>query len=80
MKISRRHFVVLSAAASASRLVAQGVAPRSVKPQAKPAPSGRPFDAHFVDVAKEAGLTAPVIYGNPESKDYILEAAGCGCR
>jgi hypothetical protein len=78
MKISRRHFVVLSAAASASRLVAQGVAPRSVKPQAKPAPSGRPFDAHFVDVAKEAGLTAPVIYGNPESKDYILEAAGCG--
>jgi hypothetical protein len=79
MRISRRHFVVLSAAASASRLFAQGVAPRSVKPQAKPAPSGRPFDAHFVDVAAAAGLTAPVIYGNAESKDYILEAAGCGC-
>ena len=79
MRISRRHFVILSAAASASRLFAQGVAPRSVKPQAKPAPSGKPFDAHFVDVAAMAGLTAPVIYGNAESKDYILEATGCGC-
>jgi len=79
MRISRRHFVILSASASASRLFAQGVAPRSVKPQAKPAPSGKPFDAHFVDVAAMAGLTAPVIYGNAESKDYILEATGCGC-
>src|SRR5438874_2600429 len=79
MRISRRHFVILSAAASASRLFAQGVAPRSVKPQAKPAPSGKPFDAHFVDVAAMAGLTAPVIYGNAESKDYILETVGCGC-
>src|SRR5215813_10388153 len=79
MNLTRRAFVLLTAAASAGRLLAQGVAPRSVKPQAKPAPSGRPFDAHFVDVAREAGLTAPVIYGNPDSKDYILEAAGSGC-
>src|SRR6266550_6365220 len=79
MKLSRRSFVALSAAASAGRLFGQGVAPRSVKPQAKPAPSGRPFDAHFVDVAAAAGLTAPVIYGNADSKDYILEATGCGC-
>jgi enediyne biosynthesis protein E4 len=79
MKITRRLFVTVSAAASAGQLLAQGVAPRSVKPQAKPAPSGRPFDAHFVDVAAAAGLTAPVIYGNPDTKDYILEATGCGC-
>ena len=79
MKVTRRSFVVLSAAASASRLLAQGVAPRSVKPQAKPAPSGRPFNARFVDIAREAGLTSPVIYGNPDSKAYILEATGCGC-
>ncbi len=79
MKISRRSFVALSAAASAGRLFGQGVAPRSVKPQAKPAPSGKPFDAHFVDVAATAGLIAPTIYGNAESKDYILEATGCGC-
>jgi hypothetical protein len=46
---------------------------------ARPAPSGRPFYAHFVDVAAAAGLHAPVIYGGVESKKYILEATGCGC-
>ena len=79
MNITRRSFVILSASASASHLFAQGVVPRAVKPQAKPAPSGRPFNAHFVDVAREAGLISPVIYGNPDSNDYILEATGCGC-
>ncbi|HEV2696748.1 MAG TPA: VCBS repeat-containing protein, partial [Terriglobales bacterium] len=79
MNITRRLFVTLSAAASANRLFAQGVASRAVKPQAKPTPSGRPFNAHFVDVAKDAGLIVPTIYGNPDSKDYILEATGCGC-
>lgn len=79
MGITRRSFVILSAVTSANRLFAQGVAPRSVKPQARPAPSGRPFNAHFVDIAHEAGLTAPIIYGRPDFKDYILEATGCGC-
>src|SRR6266705_1368901 len=79
MKITRRSFFLLSACVSAARMLGQGVASREVKPQAKPAPSGRPFDAHFTDVAREAGLVSPVIYGNPDSKDYILEAVGCGC-
>ena len=79
MKIGRRAFIFLTAAFSVQRLLGQGVAPRAVKPQPKPAPSGRPFDAHFTDVAREAGLVSPVIYGNPDSKDYILEAVGCGC-
>jgi hypothetical protein len=79
MRTTRRLFVTVSAVASAGYLLAQGVAPRSVKPQAKPEPSGKPFDAHFVDVAAAAGLTAPVTYGRADSKDYILEATGCGC-
>ncbi|HXF14815.1 MAG TPA: CRTAC1 family protein [Terriglobales bacterium] len=79
MSITRRLFITLSAAASANRLFAQGVATRAVKAQAKPTPSGRPFNTHFVDVAKEAGLVVPTVYGNPDSKDYILEATGCGC-
>ena len=33
---------------------------------------------HFVDVAREAGLTQPVIYGGVETKKYILETNGCG--
>jgi hypothetical protein len=64
---------------AARQLPAQGVAAHTVKPLPRPAPSGRPFFAHFVDVAATAGLHAPVIYGGVESKKYILEATGCGC-
>jgi len=46
---------------------------------ARPAPSGRPFYAHFEDVASAAGLQAPVIYGGVDTKKYILESVGCGC-
>jgi hypothetical protein len=40
--------------------------------QAAPAPF------MFVDVAKQAGLTQPVIYGGIDTKKYILETNGCG--
>ena len=81
MTISRRSFVLFSLCASAQKLLGQtqGIATREVKAQPKPAPSGRPFYAHFTDIAKDAGLHAPVIYGGVESKKYILEANGCGC-
>ena len=79
MTMTRRGFVYLTLGASAGQMLGQGVASHSVKAQPKPAPSGRPFDAHFTDVAKEAGLVAPVVYGDADHKDYILEATGCGC-
>src|ERR1041385_5279137 len=79
MKITRRSFVLSSMLASAVEMFGQGVVSRTVKPQAKPAPSGRPFNAHFVDIANAAGLSHPTIYGNTDSNDYILEAVGCGC-
>jgi len=62
-----------------SPLLGQGVATRSVKAQPRGKPSGIPFPARFVDVASDAGLTFPVIYGGAEKKDYILETVGCGC-
>ena len=80
MTITRRSFVLLSLCASAQQLLGQqGIASRDVKAQAKPAPSGRPFNAHFTDIAKAAGLTHPTIYGGVDSKKYIMEANGCGC-
>ena len=57
----------------------QRVSQLSTQIQAKPATSSRQFAAHFVDIAKEAGLTEPVIYGEADHKDYILETVGCGC-
>ena len=56
----------------------QGVSTRGIKPQPRGKPSGRPFLARFTDVAREAGLTAPVIYGGTETKSFILEVVGCG--
>jgi enediyne biosynthesis protein E4 len=64
---------------AADRLLAQGVATHTAKLLVRRAASGRPFNAHFVDVAASAGLHEPVIYGGVESKKYILEATGCGC-
>ncbi len=80
MPFSRRQLFYLSYGAWATRMLAQsGAASRNLKQQPRPAPSGRPFNAHFVDVAEGAGLTAPVVYGEVDHKDYILEADGCGC-
>src|SRR5467141_943738 len=83
MTFTRRTFVRLSLGSAismtAERLLAQGVSTHTAKPLPRQAPSGRPFNAHLVDVASAAGLHAPVIYGGVESKKYILEATGCGC-
>jgi hypothetical protein len=83
MNYTRRGFMELSlgsaVAIAAERLLGQGVAVHRAKPLAKQAPSGRPFNAHFVDVGAAAGLRAPTIYGGVESKKYILESTGCGC-
>jgi hypothetical protein len=78
MDVSRRSFLLLSLGA-AQRMLGQGVSRREVAAQTKPAPSGRPFNAHFVNVAHAAGLRANTVYGAPDIKKYILEANGCGC-
>src|SRR5205085_11171221 len=83
MRLTRRSFVGLgletALSVSSHYLFRQGVASHTAKSLPRPAFSGRPFNAHFVDVAREAGLHAPVIYGGVEQKKYILESTGCGC-
>ena len=83
MAFTRRNFVRLSLgsilSASTARMTGQGVSTHTTKPMARPPASGRPFNAHFVDVAAAAGLRDPVIYGGVETNKYILESTGCGC-
>ncbi len=55
------------------------VSTRNVKPQPRGKSSGLPFHACFRDVAAQAGLHAPLIYGPEDHKTYILETVGCGC-
>jgi hypothetical protein len=83
--ITRRKWIVTMAGAAGAALskgaapvLAQGISSRGVKAQPRGKPSGRPFLAHFTDIAKQAGLTQPVIYGGLDSKSYIIEVVGCG--
>jgi hypothetical protein len=56
-----------------AQMASRGV---TAKPRAKA--SGLPFNAWFTDVAAQAGLTAPIVYGGVDTNAYILEAIGCG--
>ncbi len=74
---SRRQLLALFAQVAA-QAGPQGVASRGVKPSRRSAPSGRHWSASFQDVAAEAGLRRPVVFGGVDSKSYIIETAGCG--
>jgi enediyne biosynthesis protein E4 len=76
--ISRRRLLAGLLACSGTRLFAQGVSSRGVRPQPRSKPSGRPFNARFTDVGGQAGLTQPIVYGGVDSKRYIVEVVGSG--
>jgi enediyne biosynthesis protein E4 len=75
--LTRRAWLGL-AAIPPIRAWAQGISSRGVKPMPRGKPSGLPWNSRFVDIAEQAGLRAPVIYGGEEHKDYIIETVGCG--
>ena len=82
MNFNRRRFLLGLGGALWLRpvsLLGQGVSTHTAKPLPRPAASGRPFNARFVDVAAAAGLHAPVVYGDEQTKKYIVESTGCGC-
>lgn len=80
MEISRRLFLsgLLSSAAAAA-CFGQGMATHRTKAQPRGKFSGLPFNARFTDVAAQAGLRSPTIYGSLDHDQYILETLGCGC-
>jgi hypothetical protein len=75
--ITRRTMLALLAS-TADAAFGQGISSRGVRPQPRGKPSGRPFLARFTDVAGQAGLTHPVVYGGIDTKSYIIEVVGCG--
>ncbi len=77
MRSTRRQFLGLLAAPALA--IGQGMSTRSVRAAPRSKPSGIPFLAHFTDVAAQAGLRHPTIYGPVDRKDYIIETMGCGC-
>ena len=57
-------------------VVATLVTPALTRPQASPAEAG--WRVRFVDIAADAGLTRPIVYGDPDRKRFIIETNGCG--
>ncbi len=83
--ITRRKMIITTAGAAGAAMIGgvgaafgQGISSRGVKARPRGKPSGRPFLAQLTDVAKQAGLTQPVIYGGVDSKSYIIEVVGAG--
>ena len=69
--------VWLMVAISASA-AGQGMASRGVKPLARPAPSGRPWNSTLTNIASQAGLKNPTIYGPESGVQYISETSSGG--
>ena len=59
-------------AATLQKSAAAGLSP------AHPGAAQAPSPVTFVDVAKEAGLNSPNVWGGVEHKRYIIEAKGSG--
>jgi len=80
--ITRRKLITTLAGAAMANTLArtfgQGVSSRNVKAQPRGKPSGRPYLSRLTDIARQAGLTQPVVYGGVDSKSYIVEVVGCG--
>jgi hypothetical protein len=56
----------------------QGMISHGVKPAERPKPSGREWNSTLTNIAKQAGLTAPIIYGTDERALYITETTAGG--
>ena len=66
--MKRRQFLSVPALALGPSAFAQ-MASRGVTPSPRGKPSDLPFNAKFTNVARSAGLTSPVIYGDQGRAD-----------
>src|SRR5277367_3060878 len=80
MKIDRRAFISQLLATPAAHCLPQGARFASLfaPPPLASLQTRSPF-SRFTDIAADAGLTAPMIYGGFESDKYIIESMGGGC-
>ncbi len=75
--LNRRDFIAGLLATSAAGFLPQTMA-QAIAAQTPPSLSSAPF-SKFIDVAHEAGLTAPMFYGPVDHDTYLFESVGGGC-
>jgi len=66
------------AVACCALVYAQGIATRDVKPATREKASGRPWPSRLTNVAKQAGLIHPAVYGAESQVEYIAETSSGG--
>ena len=59
-------------------LSGQGIATRNLKPLPREKPSGKPWPSRLTDIAKQAGLTHPIVYGAETNVQYLVETSSGG--
>ena len=69
--MTRRNLLALLGSASVAQ--GQDMSSRNVRPTPRSKPSGVPWRSRLVDVAQQAGLRHPSIYGGVDRKEYILQ-------
>jgi len=67
--------VYIFSAVTALAVVATAQAPHS---QTRALPAAKPGVVQFQDIARQAGLTAPDVYGGEKHKEFIIETTGNG--
>jgi hypothetical protein len=77
---SRRSLLSSALAFCSMKMLGQsgGMSGGTTRKQTRRPPTGKPY-AKFTDVAAQAGLTAPTLYGGVERIRYIIESMGAGC-
>jgi enediyne biosynthesis protein E4 len=65
-------------ALSAIGAAGQGIASRGVKPAAREKPSGRSWPSSLTNIARQAGLVRPTIYGADHGVQYLSETSSGG--
>ena len=56
----------------------QGIATRNVKPAMRQKASGLPWPSRLTNIAKQAGLTHPTVYGAESNVQYLAETSSGG--
>jgi enediyne biosynthesis protein E4 len=72
----RRVWICVAVACAVA--AAQGIATRNVKPVPRQAASGRPWPSRLTNIAKQAGLTHPTVYGAESNVQYLAETSSGG--
>jgi hypothetical protein len=70
--------VLLCVAVWSVLVLGQGIATRDVKPALRGKPSGRAWPSRLSNIAKQAGLTHPTIYGAESNVQFLAETSSGG--